>query len=387
MPWGNSENNDKKNSGERPELKSSVNKRSPWDNNNDSEIPKGDFSQFFKKGEGQFKNLFLNNGPGYNKSLYILLACIVTIWVLSGFYVIDEGEQAVVIRFGKYERTSHTGLNYHFPDPIEQIIIEKVELIRKEEIGFRGSPPTIQPVNSRFLSSNNIKTIPNESHVLTGDENILDINYVVQWRISDLKDYIFNVHNVQETVRNASESALREIVGNNKMVKTLTEGRSSVEQESRILAQKTLDLYKSGVEITTLQMLKVDPPVEVIDAFRDVQTAKADKESEINQAQAYRNDIIPRAEGLAARMLEDGEGYKQDVTERAKGDVSRFNSVYEQYSRAKEVTKNRLYLDTMGEILEGTDKVIIDSSKGSANVLPYLPLPQFNNSKSEKNHE
>ena len=342
----------------------------------------------FKKGEDKLKEFLKDKKDNNNNKgnhLYFLLIFAIAIWLMSGFYVVDEGEQAVVLCFGKYDRTAHTGLNYHIPEPIEKIITEKVEFIRKEEIGFRASGLVNASGNKGF--NNSVKSVPQESHVLTSDENILDINYVIQWRISDLRDYIFNVSNAKETVRNASESALREVVGNNKMVKTLTEGRSSVEQEARIVAQKTLDLYKSGVEITTLQMLKVDPPIEVIDAFRDVQTAKADKEREINQAQAYRNDVIPRAAGEASKVVQEGEGYKKEVEEKALGNASRFNAVYEEYLKAKNVTKDRLYFEAMEDILQGMDKIVIDSNKASSNVLPYLPLPEFNKKRVEKSNE
>lgn len=367
-------------------LNSFIIKNSPWESGGSGpKVTKGDFAELFKKGEGQFKKMMFKNSPENNsKFIFLFPVLVLVIWLLSGFYVIDEGEQAVVLRFGKYRNTTHTGLNYHFPEPIEKIMIEKVEMIRKEEIGFRAQSPSFGGSSmSGRAASMNLKTIPHESHVLTRDENILDINYVVQWRISDLKDYIFNVSNARETVRNVSESALREIVGNNKMVTTFTEGRSAVEQEARILAQKTLDLYKSGVEITTFQMQKVDPPLEVIDAFRDVQTAKADKEREINQAQAYSNDIIPRAVGQAAKIEQEGEGYKKEVVEKAIGDASRFNAVYEQYAKTKNVTRTRLYFDTMEEVLSGADKIIVDSSHGASGIVPYLPLPEFNKKKVE----
>ncbi len=282
-----------------------------------------------------------------------------------------------MIRFGKYERTASTGLNYHLPEPIEQIIKEKVETLRKEEIGFRSN------ANGRDNASDNANPSHNvmqESLMLTGDENIVDINFIVQWKISSLKNYIFNIFNSRETVRSVSESAMREIVGNTTIDSAIAEGRSNIEHEAKILLQKILDSYNSGVEITTLKLLRADPPAEVIDAFRDVQTAKTDKEREINRALAFHNEVLPKARGEAAQITSESEGYKKEVVERAKGEAGRFDLIYNQYKIAKDITKKRLYLEAMEDILQGMDKIIIDNQKNTG-VVPYLPLTQLDKGK------
>ena len=303
------------------------------------------------------------------KLISLILVILLSIWFSSGVYVIDEGEKALVLRFGKYVRTSNTGLNYHLPSPIEYIVIEKVETLRKEEIGFRtigGGASSDSP--------NGAHNVPQESLMLTGDENIVDINFIVQWKIDNLKDYVFNIFNPRETVRNVAESAVREVIGSTPIDKAIKDGRLDVEQESKKIAQNILNSYNSGVEITTLKLLRADPPMEVIDAFRDVQTAKTDQEREINRADAFSNEVIPRARGEASRIILDSEAYKKEVVERAKGEAGRFELIYAQYKNAKDITKKRLYLEAMQDILQGMEKIIIDNKNG---VVPYLPLNQF----------
>ena len=216
--------------------------------------------------------------------------------------------------------------------------------------------------------------MPQESLMLTGDENIVDINFIVQWKIDNLKDYVFNIFNPRETVRNVAESAVREVIGSTPIDKAIKDGRLDVEQESKKIAQNILNSYNSGVEITTLKLLRADPPMEVIDAFRDVQTAKTDQEREINRADAFSNEVIPRARGEASRIILDSEAYKKEVVERAKGEAGRFELIYAQYKNAKDITKKRLYLEAMQDILQGMEKIIIDNKNG---VVPYLPLNQF----------
>jgi len=320
---------------------------------------------------GNFSGAGGNNG----RIVILIVLAMAVVWLFSGFYIVDPEEQAVITRFGKYDRTAGPGLNYHIPSPIEQDIKQKVTRIEREEVGFR-SMGTIETENyNQDEKPTSQRDIPEESLMLTGDENIVDINFEVQWRIRDIKDFLFNVYRPKDTVKSAAESAMREIIGNTPIAVALAEGRSNIEQRTKELLQTTLDSYGTGVEIVRLQMLKVDPPSQVIDAFRDVQTARADKEREINQAEAYQNDIIPRARGDAARLVQEAEGYKQEVVDRSKGDASRFLAVYQQYKNAKEVTRKRLYLETMEEVLQGMDKVVIDNKQG---VLPYLPLPQLN---------
>jgi membrane protease subunit HflK len=317
-------------------------------------------------------------GRGENASMvYIAILASLFMWLASGFFVVEQDEEAVVLRFGSYSRSASPGLNYRFPSPIERSIIEKVTRIEREEIGFRSTSSALLDANGARITQ---REVPEESLMLTGDENMVDINFEVQWRIRDLKQYLFSLYRPKETVKNAAESAMREVIGNTPIAASLAEGRSSIELKSKELLQGMLDSYASGVEIVRLQMLKVDPPSEVVDAFRDVQTARADKEREINQSQAYQNDIIPRARGDAERIIQEAEAYKQEVVARATGEAERFISIYQQYKTDKAVTAKRLYLEAMESVLSSVDKTIIDG-KASQSVVPYLPLPAVQSSR------
>lgn len=355
-------------------------RKSPWEDdgsvgNSGPQKQKVIVDNIFNKGQTSFDEFFNKfkeyKNQGKPKFLLSIVSVVFLLWLSTGFYVVDEGEQALVLMFGKYVRTSTTGLNYHLPSPIEYIIKDKVETLRKEEIGFRSTAS-----GSSYENQGGTNNVPQESLMLTGDENIVDINFMVQWKITNLKDYVFNIYNTRDTVRSAAESAMREVVGVTPIDKAISDGRSAVEQEAKALLQTILDSYKSGVEITSLKLLRADPPSEVIDAFRDVQTAKTDKEREINRAYAYYNELIPRARGEASKVILESEAYKKEIVEKAEGDVARFNLVYEQYKNAKDVTRKRLYLDTMQEILSGMDKTIIDGQKANG-VVPYLPLTQM----------
>ncbi len=360
------------------------NNKSPWDDsdlkkrpNKPSSPQQIDIEDIFRKGKSSFNDaysMFKNdsNSGGNEKFLGIIAALLFFVWMASGIYVVDEGEQALVIRFGKYVRTSYTGLNYHLPSPVEHIIKEKVATLRKEEIGFRTSTS----YSDKYSNANNAQVMQ-ESLMLTGDQNIVEINFITQWKISNLKDYVFNIDNTRETVRSAAESAMREVIGNTPIDRAITDGRSSIEHETKVLLQKILDSYQSGVEITTLKLLKSDPPAEVIDAFRDVQTAKTDKEREINRAYAFHNEVIPKARGEAAQIILESEGYEKEVVERATGESGRFDLIYTQYKLSKDITRKRLYLETMDALLQGMDKIIIDQK----NTVPYLPLTQLDKGK------
>jgi modulator of FtsH protease HflK len=362
MPWGeNNKSNDKKD-----------NNRSPWENdprkNNNYEL--GKLPDIFN----EIKNMFFGgNPPQRNNIVMLLTGAVFVLWLMTGFYNVQEGEQAIVIRFGKYVRSAGPGLNYHLPSPIEQIIQDKVEEVRVEQLGFRASAP-ISALKTGFAKDMKLTKVSKESLMLTGDENIVDINFVVQWRIKDLKSYIFNVSAPVETVRESAESATREVIGNTTLINAITKERSKVEHDAKELLQKILDTYNSGIEITTLIALKIDAPQEVIDAFRDVQTAKADKERLINQAESYRSDILPRARGASAKIIQEGEAYKNQVVAKALGEVFRFDAVYNKYKNAKEVTRSRMYLESMEDILKGMEKVIIENKNG---IVPYMQLPKL----------
>ena len=259
------------------------------------------------------------------------------------------------------------GLNYHLPFPIESVITPKVTRVNRVDVGFRSSG------DSARGSVNDIK---DESAMLTGDENIVDINYSVFWVIKDASKFIFNIQDPINTIKVVAETAMREIIARKKIQVILTQGRAEIENETQKIMQQILDSYNAGVEITQVQAQKSDPPAQVIDSFRDVQAAKADKERSQNEAQAYANDIIPRARGEAAKIIQDAEAYKREVVAQAEGEASRFIAIYNEYAKAKVVTQERMYLETMEKVLSGVNKIIIDKQSGSG-VVPYLPLPEL----------
>lgn len=306
------------------------------------------------------------------KLIGIILVVIGAIWLASGFYILQEDEESVVMRFGEFVRNGLPGPNYHLPYPIETMQKYPVTRVQREEIGFRSGSPT----NTSYARRQGNQVVSEESLMLTGDENILDINFVVQWKIKNLQDFVFKISDPFQTVKYAAESAMREVIGQTPLTDAQTEKRAMVEESVKDLLQSILDSYSSGIEIVGLQMLKVDPPEEVVEAFRDVQTARADKERLINEAYSYRNDILPRARGQAAKIIQAAEAYRESTIAKAAGDVRRFEAVQQEYAKAKDVTKRRIYLDTLQEIMSGLDKIIIDNdvSKGT---VPYLPLNQL----------
>jgi membrane protease subunit HflK len=260
------------------------------------------------------------------------------------------------------------GLNYHLPYPIESVMTPKVTRVNRVDIGFRSS--------SDSSRSGAISEIKEESAMLTGDENIVDINYSVFWTIKDASKYLFNIQEPIGTIKAVAETAMREIIARKKIQSILTQGRTDIETEAQKIMQQILDQYNSGIEITQVQAQKSDPPAQVIDSFRDVQAAKADKERQQNEAQAYANDVIPRARGEAAKIVQEAEGYKKEVVAQAEGEASRFIAIYNEYAKAKSVTQERMYLETMEKVLSGVNKIIIDKQSGSG-VVPYLPLPEL----------
>lgn len=287
---------------------------------------------------------------------------MVALWLASGIYEIKEGEEAAVIRFGRFVRKGYPGLNYHLPAPFEKIIVEKVKQSRRIEIGYR--------TNSSLRSGgDNTKNIAGESIMLTGDENIIALNCDVMWHINNLEDFIFNVQRPAETVKATVESAVREVIGNTPISWVLSDQKQEITYKIEKLAQKILDSYNAGVMIEKVQLLKAEPPAEVIDAYRDVQTSKADKEKEINQAQAYNNKILPEARGAAAKIIQEAEGYRAEVISKAEGDSQRFNAIYKQYATGRQVTRDRLYLEVVEEILGGSNKTIINNA-----LLPHMAI-------------
>ena len=318
------------------------------------------------------KRFIPGNGAkgGKGKPIILGLVILAIIWAASGLYRVSPDEQGVVLRFGKFTSTTQPGLNYHIPYPIETVFTPKVTKVNRIDIGFRSGADT------GFSSGGGVADVPEESLMLTGDENIVNIDFSVFWVIKDAGKFLFKIQDPQGTVKAAAETAMREVVAKSKLQSILTEGRSKIEIETREIAQGLLDEYESGIEITQVQTQKADPPDQVIDAFRDVQAARADMERSKNEAQAYQNDVIPRARGEAAKILQEAEGYKKQVVAKAEGEASRFLAIYNEYVQAKQVTQERMYLETMEKVLADIDKVIIDKN-ASAGVVPYLPLPEL----------
>ena len=321
-------------------------------------------------------NKFLPGGSSSGgKPIALILIILAFVWLASGLYRVLPDEQGVVLRFGKFIKTTQPGLNYHIPFPVEAVETPKVTKVNRMDIGFRAEK------DSGFSSGGGIADIPQESLMLTGDENIVNIDFSVFWIIKDAGKFLFEVQDPESTVKAAAETAMREVVAKSNIQSILTEGRAKIENETHEIIQKILDEYSSGIQITQVQTQKADPPNQVIDSFRDVQAARADMERSKNEAEAYANDVIPRARGEAAKIMQAAEAYKQQVVAQAEGEASRFISIYEEYAKAKEVTQERMYLETMEKVLADIDKVIIEKNAGSG-VVPYLPLPELGKKKA-----
>jgi modulator of FtsH protease HflK len=305
-------------------------------------------------------------GMGSLRGVAILAIVAVAIWLASGFYRVLPDQEGVVLTFGKWTATTTPGLNWHWPTPIQSAYTPSVTRNNRVEIGYRTG------ADQRTASPRDLQS---EATMLTGDENIVNIEFTVFWRVKDVGQYLFQVRDPGGLVKIVAESAMREVVGKGPIQQAFTEGRGRIETATQDVMQQLLDSYGAGVEVRQVQLQSVDPPQPVVDAFNDVQRALADRERARNEAEAYSNDILPRARGDAQRLLQEAEGYKQEVTNRAQGDAKRFLSVYEAYRASKDVTTQRLYLETIEQVLKNTKKVIVDRASSSSGVVPYLPLP------------
>ncbi len=299
-----------------------------------------------------------------------LFALALAVWLGTGIYRVRAEEQGVVLRFGKFYATTAPGLHYHLPWPIESVLLPRVTIVNRVDIGVRLSETL--PLNRAA------RDVPEESLMLTGDENIVDVDLSVFWFIKDAPNFLFKVARPPDAVKAVAESTMREVVGKSAIQPILTQDRQRIEEEVRRLMQETLDSYQTGIEISQVKMQKVDPPGAVIDSFRDVQAARADQERARNEAQAYRNKVIPETLGEAARQRREAEAYRERSVAEAEGEAMRFLSVYHEYRTAGEVTRRRIFLETLERVLEGANKVIIDSDKnGGSGVVPYLPLNEL----------
>lgn len=326
-----------------------------------------DFEDLVRKSQDRLKQVLPGGRPGRGLILLGVLLLLV-LWGSTAIYRVNANEQGVVLRFGEWVYSTPPGLHVHLPWPIETALTPAVTDVNRTDVGFQAGTPIRGTRPPQLLE---------ESLMLTGDENIVDIAFTVFWRINDAGQYLFNIESPQEiTVKAVAESVMREIIGKTPIQSALTEGRNEIEQEARGLIQSVLDNYEAGIEVTGVKLEKVDPPAQVIDAFRDVQAAEADRERFRNQAESYANSIIPEARGEANRMIQEAEAYKEQEIARARGEAARFESVFEEYQQARDVTRKRIYVETMEHVLTNRDKIIIDEGAGSG-VLPYLPLPEI----------
>ncbi len=314
---------------------------------------------------------------GSGRGIAIVVLVLLVLWGLSGFYRVQENERGLELVFGKWnEQVTAPGLRWRWPTPIGEVLTPAVTQINRLNIGFRDA----DDFGGRSASPRDIE---GESLMLTSDQNISDVDFTVQWRIADPADYLFNILDPEQTVKAAAESAMREVVGQTKLDDLLTTARENVQDETRDLLQAILDSYGAGINIERVQLQKTEAPPPVIDAFNDVQRARQDQERLQNQAEAYRNRIVPTARGEAAGILEEAAAYRERVIKEAQGEAARFDQIFETYRAAPEVTRRRLYIETLRDVLERADKVIIDEgADGGQGVVPYLPLNELNRNRS-----
>jgi membrane protease subunit HflK len=334
-----------------------------------------DLDELIRRAQEKFRQMFPGGGGGGNGGTargagggsgpFLLIGLVILgLIAYSSFFRVNVNEQGIVLRFGKLARTVEPGLHMKFPFPIETVYTPAVTNITTVDIGIR-------------VAGSSAVAVPEEGLMLTGDENIVDIGFSVQWRINSAHSFLFNVEEPDRAVKAVAESMMREAVGQSKIEVLQTVGRNEVQDQVRAGLQATLDSYGAGIEITEVRLQKVDPPAQVLDAFRDVQAARADQERLRNQAETYANTVIPRARGDAAQITQAAEAYREQIVAEAQGEAARFISIYEEYRKATDVTRRRIYLETMQEVLGGMNKVLMDGAQGGQNVLPYLPLNEL----------
>ena len=299
--------------------------------------------------------------PDLKIKIFPLMGIALAFWLFTGVYMVGPDEVGVVRTFGEYTRVAQSGLNYHFPYPIEQVNTPAVTEVKRIEIGFRT------------LRNGQYRSVEKESLMLTGDENIVDAEMIVQYKIKDPVAYLFNIMAPELTVRAAAEASLRTVVGRNKIDETLTTGKFQIQEGTKSQLQAILDKYESGIHVVAVQLQDVSPPKEVIGAFKDVASAKEDKNRMINQAEGYRNDVIPKARGEAEAMIRDAEGFREARIKRSEGDAEKFTTILKEYRKAKSITRKRLYLETMEKVLPGIEKIVLPD-KDSGNILNLLNL-------------
>ncbi len=347
--------------------------KDPWSGRKDENGPP-DLDEVIRSFQDKLGGIFGGRSGGGDsegnsmKSLGFLVIGALVLWCLSGFYIVDEGKQGVVLRFGRYVETTQPGLNWRFPTPVDSVEIVDVQNVQVVEVGYRSG------------GRQGTGSVPREALMLTKDENIVDIRLAVQYQVKDAKDYVFNVKNPSATLKQVTESAERGVIGHSTMDFVLTEGRSEIVAEIQQEIQKVMDSYQSGILVTTVNLQDAQPPEQVQGAFEDAIKAREDEQRLINEAEAYSNEVVPVARGAASRKIQEAEAYKERVIARATGEVSRFTQLLKEYKKAPVVTRQRMYLESMEDVLSKTSTVMVDV-KGGNNLL-YLPLDKLGNNAS-----
>ncbi len=370
--------------------------KNPWGNNNDNSSKKGrnnpwgspptngggrgnepqDLDELIKNAQEGLRDVLPNN-MNSGLAVILLVLAVVTLWLASGFHIINPGEYGVIQRFGAWSRTqTDEGLGYHFPTPIEQITKVNVNQQRSMSIGYTDSK-----VTRRGGISLSRMGVQDESLMLTADRNIVDLQMTIQWDIKSAEDYLFKIKDQENTIKKVAESAIREVVGQTEMFTIITTGRVIVEDKVKQIIQDNLDEYNSGVNIKQVLIQKAEVHPDVQRAFQDVQSANQDAENTENIARAYREEILPVARGQATKLIQEAQAYRESQIAKANGDAERFTSIYNAYLLGKDVTKERLYIETMESVLGNAEKIIIDSKAGGQGVVPYLPLNQLSSKK------
>jgi len=326
-----------------------------------------DIEEMLRKSQDNLKK-FMPGGVGSGKMIIFGLFVLVALWLASGFYKVESKQQGVELVFGKYVQLTYPGLHWNYPTPIGDVFTPEVTTVQEVAIGGNNS--------SGFARGGSSKS--SEGLILTSDQNIVDVEFKVLWIINDAGKFLFNIRDPKTTVSAAAQSAMREVIGQRTLDKVNTKERDQVASEAMKLIQQILNEYDAGITIQRVNMAKIDPPKAVIEAFNDVQAARQDKVRKQNEAEAYRNKVVPTARGEAQKLLQEAEAYKERVIKDAQGEAKRFSSVYESYAANKDVTRERLFLETMQEVLKGSNKVIMDNKDGGTGVVPYLPLGELN---------
>jgi membrane protease subunit HflK len=345
--------------------------KGPWGSGPQSSGPTPpDLEEILRRGQDKLRSVLPGGSLG-SKGIALIALGAIALWGFSGFFRVEPDELGVVLRFGQQVREVQPGLNYHLPYPVETVLTPKALRVNKIDIGMR--------VVEDLRRGSTVRDVPEESLMLTGDENIVDVDFSVLWKVkpTGVGEYLFNIQNPEGTVKAVAESAMREVIGRSEIQPILTGARQTIENAVQELMQKTLDHYSAGIVVQQVQLQKVDPPAQVIDAFRDVQAARADLERAQNEAQTYANRVIPEARGRVAQVTQAAEAYRQQTVAEATGQTSRFLKIYDEYRKAPDVTRQRMYLETMERVFSGTDKIIIDSGAQGSGVVPYLPLNEL----------